>query len=114
MLNSTFVGLIVGRDLLRVESDGDAWLQIQDRIRPILNQYWDPIGVADISADEYDHYIGDLYRLLKIGSSASAIAEHLRSIEADQMQMRVSSIEQLHSVAERLRGLDLPDARIVE
>jgi len=54
--NSTFVGLIVGRDFVRVETEGQVWLDIQDTIRPILNQHWDPIGVADISEDEYDSY----------------------------------------------------------
>ncbi len=50
--NSTFVAFIVGRDLVRVETDGEAWLEIQDRIHEVLNQQWDPIGVADIVEDE--------------------------------------------------------------
>jgi hypothetical protein len=109
--NSTFVALIVGRDLVRVETDGEAWLDIQDRIREVLNQRWDPIGVADIVEDEYDGYIGEIYQLLKSDSSEATIAEYLRSIEADKMELRVSPLEKLRSVAESLRGLDLPDVR---
>jgi hypothetical protein len=109
--NSTFVALIAGRDLVRVEPDGEAWLDIQDRIRDVLNQQWDPIRVADIVEDEYDGYIGEIYGLLKAGSSAAEIAEHLRSVEADKMELPASPLEKLRSVAESLRHLDLPDVR---
>jgi hypothetical protein len=112
--NAMCIGLIVGRDLVRVEADGEAWLQIQDKIREALNQEWDPINVADIVEDEYDGYIGEIYGLLKSGASEAGIAEHLRSIEAGKMELRISSAEKLHSVAKSLRRLDLPDVRTVE
>lgn len=109
--NSTFVALIVGRDLVRVETDGEAWLDIQDKVRDVLNQQWDPIGVADIVEDEYDAYIGEIYQLLKSDSTEATITGHLRSIEADKMGLRVSPLEKLRSVAKGLRRLDLPDVR---
>jgi hypothetical protein len=112
--NSTFVAVIFGRNLVRVEPDGEKWLEIQDRIRDVLNRQWDPIGVADIVEDEYEGYIGEIYGLLKSGSSEAEIAEHLRSIEADKMELRVSPLEKLRSVAESLHGLDLPDVRAGE
>jgi hypothetical protein len=110
--NATFVGFIIGGDLVRVEADGETWLEIQNRIRDVLNQQWDPIGVADIVGDEYDGYIGEIHGLLKNGASLVAIAEHLRSIEAVRMQVRVSPPEKLHSVAESLQRLELPDPRL--
>jgi hypothetical protein len=109
--NATFVALIVGRDLAGVETDGEAWLEIQDRIRDVLNQEWDPIGVADIVADEYDGYIGEIYALLKSGSSEAELAEHLRSIEAGKMELRVSPMEELRAVADSLRCLELPNVQ---
>jgi hypothetical protein len=109
--NTTFVGFIIGRDLVRVEADGEAWLEIQNRIRDVLNQQWDPIGVADIVGDEYDGYIGEIHGLLKSGASLVAIAEHLRSIEAVRMEVRVSPREKLRSVVESLQRLELPDPR---
>ena len=48
---------------------------------------------------------------LRSGSSEAEIAEHLRCIEADAMELRVPSFEKLRSVAERLRRLALPEVR---
>jgi hypothetical protein len=50
---------------------------------------WDPIGVGDIpeAADEYDGYIGGIYKLLDQGSSEGALYSHLRQIEIGQMEM---------------------------
>jgi hypothetical protein len=45
--NSEFVAVVKGRDLVRVESAGNAWLIIQNQMRDVLNSDWDPIGVAD-------------------------------------------------------------------
>src|ERR1700704_5134879 len=61
--NSQFVGVVEGRDLIRVESAGRAWLEIQDHIRAVLNASWDPIGVAGEVGDEYDGYIGGIFSL---------------------------------------------------
>src|SRR5690348_3659793 len=53
--NSQFVAVVKGREVVRVEPDGRAWLTIQDEIRSVLNTDWDPIGVVgDGIADEYD------------------------------------------------------------
>jgi hypothetical protein len=94
-----------------VEIDGEAWLEIQERVRDVLNQQWDPIGVADVVEDEYDGYIGEIYAPLKSGSSEAELAEHLRSIEADEMELRVSPIEKLRTVADSLRRLELLNVR---
>ena len=112
--NATFVALIAGRDLVRVETAGESWLDIQDKIRGVLNDEWDPIGVADAVADEYDDYIDELYALVKSDASEDAIAEHLRSIEAIQMELRPSPLDKLREVARSLRVLRLPDLDLPE
>src|SRR5215472_4823400 len=54
--NSTFVAVVKGREVVRVEIEGRPWLVIQDQIRAVLNSEWDPIGVSDAVEDEYDMY----------------------------------------------------------
>ena len=106
--NSQFVAVIEGRDLIRVESSGNIWLEIQDEIRAVLNANWDPIGVADSVTDEYDSYIGHLYALLKRESADDVIVEHLRRIETERMGLDEPSRDRLRAVVARLRQLELP------
>ena len=61
-------------------------LEVQDNIRGVLFDEWDPIGVNDYAPrDEYDAYIGGIYRLLGDGTDAEALVRHLRSLEIEQM-----------------------------
>jgi hypothetical protein len=82
--------------------------EIQQRIREILRRDWDPIGVADApeARDEYDGYVGGVYRLLAEGASPRAVAEHLARIEGDQMGLPSSSDARL-SVAMKLCALSV-------
>jgi hypothetical protein len=106
--NASFVGVVVGRDLVRVETAGRPWIEIQDQIRTVLNALWDPIGVADAVDDEYDGYIAGIYSLLQSGASEDMIAKHLLSIEVEQMGFGESPLTELLAVAARLRMLQLP------
>jgi hypothetical protein len=106
--NSQFVGVVEGRDLIRVEPAGRAWLEIQDRIRSILNTSWDPIGIGNDVDDEYDGYIGGIYSLIQNGSSVDAIAEHVSRIEVESMGLAGSRLSRLREVAAELRNLQLP------
>jgi hypothetical protein len=106
--NSQFVGVVEGRDLIRVESAGWAWLGIQDQIRAVLNANWDPIGVAEDVDDEYDGYIGGIFSLLQSNASVDAIAEHLSRIEVERMGLASSPFTELRKVAVKLRTLQLP------
>jgi hypothetical protein len=106
--NAQFVAVVEGRELVRVESSGDVWLKIQDGIRTVLNESWDPIGVADQSPDEYDSYIAGLHGLLQRERDDDPIVEHLRRIEIVQMGLRGQSRERLAEVVARLRQLRFP------
>ena len=60
---------------------------IQESIRQVLLNQWDPIGVNDIpeAQDEYDGYVGGVYRLLASGASEEEIVQHLFRIEVETM-----------------------------
>jgi hypothetical protein len=106
--NSQFVAVVKGRDILRGEPAGGAWLTIQDQIRDILNSDWDPIGVANTVADEYDMYIGHIHSLLAKRASANDIAEYLLWVEVERMGLTGTPIGRRLLVAENLRKLQLP------
>jgi hypothetical protein len=107
--NAAFVGVIDGRNLVRVEAAGESWLDIQDKVREVLNREWDPIGVAEVVDDEYDIYIEELYRLVKSNAREQEIADRLHTIEAERMGLRASAAAHLRAVAVSLRHLQLPD-----
>jgi hypothetical protein len=82
--------------------------EIQASIRDALMRDWDPIGVSDVpeAQDEYDSYVGAVYRLLASGASVLAIAQHLARVEHDAMGLSTSA-DQLMNVAAKLRQLDI-------
>ena len=82
--------------------------EIQVQIREILLRDWDPIGVRDEprARDEYDSYIGGVYRLLASGAAPQSVAEHLAHVEAEQMGLGVSA-DKLVDVATKLCALDV-------
>ena len=80
---------------------------IQEQIRQILLNDWDPIGIRDVpeAQDEYDSYAGGVYRLLADGASPVEVAKHLARIEGEQMGLPSSADVRL-SVATKLCGLN--------
>ncbi len=82
---------------------------IQGGIQRILLQEWDPIGVKDIpeAKDEYDAYVGGVYRLLATGASPQEVAEHLAEIEVTTMELPRRNTEAVLPVAEKLCCLDV-------
>ena len=60
---------------------------IQQQIAAVLHDDWDPIGIRDEPAcrDEYDEYVGGVYRLLASGASAAEVQRHLQGIERELM-----------------------------
>ena len=82
--------------------------EIQEAIRQVLLRDWDPIGVRDApeAQDEYDGYVGGVYRLLVSGATSSEIAEHLLQIERDSMRLSPRP-EVLIEVSSRLKQIDI-------
>ncbi len=61
--------------------------EIQEAIRHVLLHEWDPLGVSQCpeAQDEYDSYVGGVYRLLASGAAVAEIDQHLRDIEVRLM-----------------------------
>jgi hypothetical protein len=88
--------------------------EIRVKIRHILMDKWDPIGVKDepMAADEYDRYIGDIFELLKRSATDEEIIDHLVYLETERMglydierkplvpsEYRIRTIEALKSIS---------------
>jgi hypothetical protein len=82
--------------------------EIQDRIRQVLLHDWDPIGVADEpqAQDEYDSYVGAIYRLLASRASEQEIADHLGKIETEGMELPPREPSILLGVVRKLKAVD--------
>lgn len=82
--------------------------EIQNSIRKILLEDWDPIGVGDFPTleDEYDSYIAGIYNLLVVGRPAIEVAKHLSATEEGEFGFRVS-VGQLLPIAEKLCSLEV-------
>jgi hypothetical protein len=83
--------------------------EIQRAIAQVLLRNWDPIGIKDEprAQDEYDAYVGGVYRLIASGASARQIAEHLAKLEADQLGFADTDPKMLIQVAEKLLRLNV-------
>ena len=81
---------------------------IQAAIREVLLRDWDPIHVQTVpeAQDEYDGYVGAIYRLLANGATAEAIADHLASVERESMGFVTTAATRL-PVARTLKQLDV-------
>ena len=56
--------------------------EIQQKIGTILYEDWDPLQLRGAApSDEYDRYIGGVYRLLVSRASCEQVAEHLAELE---------------------------------
>ena len=66
-------------------------------------------GVSDVpeAQDEYDAYVGGVYRLLVSGASEDEIIEHLYRIESDTMGMPAADREGLRVVVRELTKLNV-------
>jgi len=82
-------------------------IEIQESIRHILFYDWDPIGINDSGPDdEYDSYVGGIYRLLTSGASEYQIIERLYQLETISMGLN-GYRERLKNVAEKLMKLNV-------
>jgi hypothetical protein len=84
--------------------------EIQQAIRDVLMQHWDPIGVADVpeAQDEYDSYVGPVYRLLASRASDAELIDYLRKTETETMGLSsLGTRGHLIEVAARLREIEI-------
>ena len=58
-----------------------------ESIRRILLHEWDPIGVSRVeeAQDEYDAYVGEIYRMLITRKSEKEISDYLWWLETEHM-----------------------------
>ena len=81
---------------------------IQDQIGAILYKDWDPLGLRDVvPPDEYDSYVGGVYRLLASGASVNRVAEHLAELERRAFGYSEATAARNMSTAKRLCELDV-------
>ncbi len=84
--------------------------EIMDAIRSILVTEWDPIGVMndpEWPRDEYDAYIGEIYKFLALGESEEFIARHLCFIEEKMMGLGCPVMHSRLPVAQKLKTLSV-------
>lgn len=84
--------------------------KVMAAIREILISEWDPIGVMndpDWPRDEYDAYVGQVYRLLEQGDSAESIARYLCFVEETRMGLGVVESEERINVAIKLKAVGI-------
>ncbi len=76
--------------------------RMQDEIRSVLLQTWDPIGIQNEpnAQDEYDNYVDGIFRLLSQGASDDELGAHLWSIATDQMGFSADKQSQQETVKE--------------
>ena len=55
------------------------------QINEILFRNWNPIGAEGLPLDEYEGYVGSIYRALAEDATETELAELLRSIEWQEM-----------------------------
>jgi hypothetical protein len=67
------------------------------------------MGVRDVpeAQDEYDSYVGGVYRLLVSGSPPQAVAEHLCTVERERMALGQRQPADLLPVAKKLCRLNV-------
>lgn len=83
--------------------------EIMTSIGQILHNDWDPIGVRGVpeAQNEYESYIGEVYRLIVSGASEEAICSHLSQIEVQAMGLGPSHSRDIQSVARKLLSLNV-------
>jgi hypothetical protein len=88
--------------------------EIQDAIRQILRHDWNPIGFAELlPLDEYDSYIGPVYRILASNRSEKDLIDFLAKTECDTIGLgnpkgtQSNYHKRLRPIAEKLLALNV-------
>jgi hypothetical protein len=81
--------------------------EIQDSIRKVLVQDWNPIGI-DVPDDEYDANIAPVYRILAGSRSKQELLEYLSHTEEHTIGVgAAASYDHLTVTVEKLLALDV-------
>ena len=103
------VALLQSRSINGAEMRPSRWriATIQDSIRKVLIDDWDPIGVRGVreAVGEYDSYIGRIYQILARSRSLDDLADCLAQIETEEIGV-VTSVGVRTQVAEKLLALN--------
>lgn len=83
-------------------------LDVQESIRRILFNDWNPVGINDSGLeDEYDSFIAPVYRILIGSRSEHEIIQYLGNAETELLGKRLGDINMKRKVTEKLLGLDV-------
>lgn len=79
---------------------------LQQKIRAILLEEWDPIGVIEIpdARDEYDGYVPDIYAILISQKPINDVFDYLLWAEAEHMGLTVNR-QRTQRISEQLFAL---------
>ena len=81
--------------------------RIYSAINEILHTYWDPIGMNDaLPKDEYEGYVGVVYRALADGKSEAGLVSLLTTLENNSLGLR-SPWQRKREAARRLAALNI-------
>jgi hypothetical protein len=94
--------------------DNYEWRGIMVEIRRVLLDVWGPIGVrnAPNAQDEYDSYLGPLFRLLTTEATDDEIAEYLWRLVTEYMGLGPGTeMQEMYPTVAALRQISLPGRR---
>jgi hypothetical protein len=86
--------------------------EIQNEIRQILRFDWNPINIEDLPLDEYDSYIGSVYRILAGSRSEDDLIKYLDKTAAETIfgmpdKSSDATREALRPIAKKLLALNV-------
>jgi hypothetical protein len=83
--------------------------EIRRSIGEVLLRNWDPVRVRGEpqARDEYDAYVGGIYKLIASGATVHELADHLARVEAEYFGLQVRDPTMLIPVAEKLLKLNV-------
>ncbi len=91
----------MANDLARIKHD-------LERIKRLLWEEWDPIGVNNMDEawpdDEYDSYAPQVLKMARLGVSVETNAAYLKEVEGERMGLQANPARN-HSVAAKARAL---------
>jgi hypothetical protein len=80
---------------------------LHEKIKTVLMQDWDPIGVKEIpeAQDEYDSYVPAIYSMLISRKPLHEVLEYLLWLEGEHMGLKVDR-QRAQFIAEKLVSLE--------